>query len=325
MEKVRIGFIGCGGIANAHMERLSKIGEVEFACMCDIVEEKAKMASKKYGGKVYTDYKKMLDEVEIDACYICLPPFAHENQEFLCIQKNIPFFIEKPVHLDLERAKEIAEKVEEKNLITSVGYLLRYFDIIEKAREILKDKEIGLVRGKYFGGIPGGGKTWHSKKNQSGGQLIEQATHIVDLMRYMVGEIEEVYACRFEGINKKLYPEYDVEDASVTCMRFKNGTIGNLTCTWLLYGYSSDIEIVGKEILIRWERNTLTVEYPDKKITYISKMDPMLEEDRAFINALKNRDPSYIKCDYTEGFKTLKVTILARRSFEEGIPFKVDV
>ena len=91
---IKIGFIGCGGIANAHMNALSKLEGVEFVGLCDIDENRAKAAGEKFGGKVYTDYNKMLEAVEIDACYICLPPFAHEGQEEACIEKNIPFFVE---------------------------------------------------------------------------------------------------------------------------------------------------------------------------------------------------------------------------------------
>ncbi|MCX8095853.1 MAG: Gfo/Idh/MocA family oxidoreductase, partial [Caldisericia bacterium] len=68
--KVRIGFIGCGGIARAHMERLAKLENVEFVGMCDIEKEKAEELAGKYGGKGYTEFEKMLEEVKMDACYI---------------------------------------------------------------------------------------------------------------------------------------------------------------------------------------------------------------------------------------------------------------
>ncbi|MCM8809514.1 MAG: Gfo/Idh/MocA family oxidoreductase, partial [Candidatus Omnitrophica bacterium] len=77
--EIKIGFIGCGGIANAHMNALSKIEGVKFLGMCDVDENRAKAASEKFGGKFYTDYKKMLQELELDACFICLPPFAHQG------------------------------------------------------------------------------------------------------------------------------------------------------------------------------------------------------------------------------------------------------
>jgi len=156
----------------------------------------------------------MIEKESIDACIICVPPFAHKGQEELCIEKGIPFFVEKPVELNLEKAKKIAKKVEEKNLITGVGYVLRNFDVVDKAKEIIGNEKIGLVREKYFGQVPGSEGSWLHKKELFGGQLVEQATHTVDMMRYLIGEVDEVFAYKFEGINNKIYKEYNVEDAS---------------------------------------------------------------------------------------------------------------
>ncbi|MCD6408385.1 Gfo/Idh/MocA family oxidoreductase [bacterium] len=321
--EIKVGFIGCGGIANAHMMRLSQIEGVVFAGMCDIVEEKAREAAEKYGGNVYTDYREMLEKEKIDCCFICVPPFCHEGQELLCIEKNIPFFVEKPVHLDLQKAEEIAEKVKEKNLITSVGYVLRYFDVVDKLKEILKNEQPAIIRGRYYGQVPGEGKGWYSKKGKSGGQLVEQATHIVDMMRYLVGEIEEIYGYKFEGINREIYEGYNVEDASTLVMKFENGIIGNLTCTWLWKGYESEVEIVGKKIMINYRINQVVVDRICRKETYISEVDPMLEEDRSFIKAVYENNPKLIKSDYCDGVKTLRVTLKAHECFEKGVVVKL--
>jgi len=191
--KVKVGIIGCGGIAGAHISRLTQIEDVELVSFCDVIEEKAKKMASTYGGNVYTDFKEMIEKENIDACFICVPPFAHKGQEEMCIEKGIPFFVEKPVELNLEKAKEISKKVEEKNLITGVGYVLRNFDIVDKAKEIIGNEKVGLVRGKYFAQVPGNEGSWLHKKELSGGQLVEQATHTIDIMRYLIGSISEIY------------------------------------------------------------------------------------------------------------------------------------
>ncbi|MDD3725873.1 MAG: Gfo/Idh/MocA family oxidoreductase [Candidatus Ratteibacteria bacterium] len=322
--KVRIGFIGCGGIAGAHMERLAKLEDVEFVCMCDIEKEKAEKSAQRYGGKVYTDFEKMLNEIKMDVCYICVPPFAHKGQEELCIEKGIHFFVEKPVHLDMKKAEDIAEKVKAKGIITGVGYVLRYFDIIEEARDIITKEQIAFVRGRYYGGVPGEGKNrWLITKAMSGGQLIEQATHIVNMMQYLLGEVEEIFGWKIEGINNKIYPDYDVEDASCLLLKFKDGYIGNLTCTWLWSGFNSGVEVVGKGIIVDYQGNTLTVDKGNKKVIITSSIDPMLEEDKTFIKAVAAGDPSRVKSDYIDAVKTLAVTIKAHESMEKGIPIKI--
>jgi predicted dehydrogenase len=322
--ELRIGFIGCGGIAQAHMIRLKKIDGIKFTGMCDLNEELARKCAKEYGGNVYTDFRKMLDEEKIDACYICVPPYAHIGQEEECIERNIPFFVEKPIHLNLEKAREISKKVIEKNLITSVGYVLRYFDIVDRMKELIRNVNIGLVRGRYYGEVPAEGKKiWLIKKNMSGGQLIEQATHIVDLIRYFCGDIEEIFAYKFEGINNKIYDGYDVEDGLTMVMKFKNGIIGNLTCTWLWAGYESDVEIVGKNIILFYKGNTIEINKGDRIERYISNIDPMFEEDSAFIKSVKENTNKYIKSDYSDALKSFEVTILAHESIRKNEPVKL--
>jgi predicted dehydrogenase len=320
---VKISFIGCGGIAGAHMSRLAQIENVEFSAMCDIERDKAEKSAATYGGKVYTDFRKMLNEVDFDACFICVPPFAHEGQEEDCIEKGIPFFVEKPVHLNLESAQNIAEKVRLSGIITSVGYVLRYFDVVEVAKEVLAKEQISAVLGRYFGGVPGAGAGWYSKKSLSGGQLVEQATHTVDMMRYLLGDIEEVLMYRSEGINKKIYKGYDVEDTSTTLLKFKKGYVGNLTCTWLWTGFNSGVDVIGKGIILNYAGNSLTIDNATKKVTRISSIDPMLEEDRAFIKAVEKRDSSFIKSDYPDAVKTLAVSLKAHESIGTGKPVKL--
>jgi len=321
--KIKIGFIGCGGIANAHMTSLAKIKEAEFAAFCDIAGEKAEQAAKTYGGKAYTDYWKMLDIERLDACYICVPPFGHNGQEELCIEKGIPFFVEKPVELNLKKAHAISKMVREKNLITSVGYILRYVDVVDKAGEFLKGREIAMVRGKYFGAVPGDGKGWYSQKKLSMGQLVEQATHTVDMMRYLAGDISEVFAYMFDGINNKLYEKYDVEDASVVAMKFKNGAIGSLACTWLWTGCGSGVEIFCKNLILTYEGMSLTVAEGNGTTTYTSTTDRGLAEHTAFVRAVRKNDRSLIRSNYEDGVKTLEVSLLAHASREKGVPVRI--
>ncbi len=323
MPELRIGFIGCGGIAGAHLTRLATLKGVELVACCDVVEEKARKVSQTYGGQVFTDFRKMLDEVTLDACFICVPPFAHVGQELYCVEKGIPFFVEKPVALSLENARRVEKAVQEKKLITAVGYVLRALDVVDRAVKFLENKELGLVRGKYFGGVPGAGKGWYSQRKLSGGQLVEQATHTVDMMRYLTGEVVEVFGYAFAGINKRLYSNYDVEDASTAVMRFSNGAIGNISCTWLWTGYHSSVEIIGKGVTVTLEGGTLTIDSGDRKTIYVSRADPMLVQDTLFIEAVKYGRPERIKADYRQGVRSLAVSLSILESFRTGKPVKV--
>ena len=90
LEKVRIGFVGTGGIAAHHMGNLKKLEAVQFAAMCDVVEERAAEPAEEHDCPAFTDYRRMLDEVEMDALYVCVPPFAHEDAELRAAERGIP-------------------------------------------------------------------------------------------------------------------------------------------------------------------------------------------------------------------------------------------
>ena len=122
MNKVKIGFIGCGGNARGHMSTVAKLENAEIVGVCDIVEELAEKASQNFGGRAYTDYRKMLDAEEIHGVIISIPVFAHGEIELEVIDRALPFLVEKPVALDIETATKIGSAVKEKDLITSVGY-----------------------------------------------------------------------------------------------------------------------------------------------------------------------------------------------------------
>ena len=92
--EIRVGFIGCGDIAEVHAERLARIEGVRLAAVSDIDPRRAEEFARRYGGAAYGDYHEMLEREELDACYICIPPYAHTDQELLCAEHGVHFFVE---------------------------------------------------------------------------------------------------------------------------------------------------------------------------------------------------------------------------------------
>ena len=144
---VKIGFIGCGGNARGHMNTLNKMEDVKIVATCDIQEGLAASAAEMCGAEAFTDHKAMLDKKELDAVYISIPVFAHGAPELDTIQRGLPFFVEKPVAISMEKAQEIQEAVEKNNIMTCVGYQLRYTGAADAAKEILRGKTLNMVVG----------------------------------------------------------------------------------------------------------------------------------------------------------------------------------
>ena len=327
MEKVRIGLIGCGGRQGAHMNSFEQMYDVQVVAVCDPVTERAEKAAARFGAKrIYKDAADLFaheDKTTLDALVIAIEPTAHIGVEEAAVEKGIPFIVEKPMTLDLNQAEKLAKAIEEKNLITCVGFQDRYLDLIEIIKEELpKHKAGGLVYGAWIGGIPG--VWWWQKKFTCGGQLVEQNIHLLDGLRYLYGEPLSVYATCSRGIvtpGVDAKPEYDTDDHSTAVIRFKN----NVTATLVSACYSKDIRpncgyvITMPDMILDYRlRNNLIIKTAHETRDIDRQVDQTLLLDQAFVNAVKTGDASYVRSPYGDALKTLKVAFACNESMESG-------
>ena len=331
--KVRIGFVGCGGIAEAHMKGLVKREDVEITAFCDVNEERAGRMAERYGAKgarVFADAKEMFKTVELDAAYFCLPPHAH-GSELYAVEAGVPFFVEKPINLYLSQAQEILAAVKERGMITSVGYMNRYRKGVQTVRELLRDDPPILVLGGWIGGTPRAREgiwSWWIVKEKSGGQFHEQVTHTVDLVRFICGEVEEVHAYVAKGLNVGAPEGYSIEDAWVVNMKLKGGGVANLwaSCSANAGGGGVTLSIYANRttaLFSGWEHSLRLLRAGEEERRIPGEPNIFEIEDAAFVEAVKKGDPSSIACDYEDGFKTMKVTLAACESAEKGEPVPV--
>ena len=317
MNKVRIGAIGVGGMASGHMKHLAGFDDVEFAAMCDISEERANNASQEYGGTPYTDYKEMYEKEELDAVYICTPPFVHGEQELIACEKRIPFFIEKPVGTCRDVAQEIHEAVQSSGIITSVGYHWRYQGHTSKAKAALEGASVVGALGYWMGGMPG--VPWWRVRAESGGQHVEQTTHIFDLCRYLVGsDVVAVHGFAAQGSMTDV-PNYDVDDMSVVNLHFSSGAVANITSACMLEGWGRvKLEVFCRGLVVEVNSGDTAVNRAGETESLDNDVNGSVREDRIFIDAVKSGDSSEILAPYSEGLKTLEVTLAASESFAQG-------
>ncbi len=313
---VKIGFVGGGGIANHHMRALAEIDAAEMVAFCDVVEEKARTAAEIYNGKAYGNYEDMYDGENLDAVFICLPPFAHGQQELAAIDRGLPIFVEKPVATSLQTARRIAAAIADKNLVSAVGYHWRYMDITERAVECLGDEPVGFAVGAWMGGMPG--VSWWRVLAESGGQIVEQTTHIFDLARYLLGEVTDVHAMARSGLMQEV-ENYDVHDASITNLRFQSGAVASITSACILAaGGHIGLDLYQRSQVLRLDHGSLTIDRPGGREVVELGNDPTRAEDCAFLEAVQSGDGGGIRCDYAGAVKTLELTLAATRSAYGG-------
>ena len=317
---VRVGFIGAGGIASAHMSTLQAVEDVHIVAVADIAEERAESAAARYVAKAYSDYEEMLESERLDALYICIPPFAHNDQELLAIERGIPIFVEKPVSVDLNRARKVRDVIRDRNLISAVGYHWRYQSNTDRAKSMLADRKVGMVLGYWMGGMPG--VYWWRRSDLSGGQMVEQTTHIFDLARFLCGEITEVYSAYANRASQGI-PDFAIDDVGTATLKFASGIVGCMSNTCMLsVPYNVGLHVIAKDMVLEIHGDLKVIE-PGHTEIFSGGTGSMLEENRAFIEAVKSGDRSQIRSDYEDAVKTLAVTIACNESARTGRPVTV--
>ena len=321
-DNIRLGFIGAGGIARAHADAISKVTGAEIAAVTDADPEAAAAMAEKTGATIFDSATSLTRDGGVDAAFIFLPPFAHGDAERAVLSANIPFFCEKPVGLDAGFLKEIAAEVENLGLLSSVGYMTRYRKSVQRVREILTDDAPILAFGGWWGGSPGN-HPWWTDKSKSGGQFHEQATHTVDLARYLFGEVAEVYAAAANGFNKGI-PGYSMDDAVTVVIRFEKGGIANLMASCSSNAGGSlfmDLHSLNHNIHFTEWNHSVVIKGKSGEVEKIEGEEGIFTiEDQAFVDAVRAGDGSGIRCTYADGVKSALVSLAANQSLETGKP-----
>jgi myo-inositol 2-dehydrogenase / D-chiro-inositol 1-dehydrogenase len=314
--ELRIGFIGCGGNAHGHMQQVAKDPEARITAVADVSAAAVQAAAKEFGAKPFPNHKAMLKACKLDAVYISIPPVAHGEPEFDVLDRGLPFFVEKPVALELETALRIAQRAHDTNALTCVGYQLRYTNAALGTRAFLADKTIGLALGRYHCGT-GRGTGWLREFAQSGGQLVEQATHTIDMMRFLCGEITEVYSLQ---ANRTL-ADIDCPDYGITAFKFADGALGGLTTVWALDPSVWDANVVDiffDRYRLTWNTAAPTIA-PEMPAFHLAT-EPRKTIDQVFLDAVRTGDRSEVLTPYDDAVRSLAVSVAASTSVHTGAP-----
>jgi predicted dehydrogenase/glycosyltransferase involved in cell wall biosynthesis/threonine dehydrogenase-like Zn-dependent dehydrogenase len=321
MDKTRIGFIGVGGIAQRHLEILAGFENVAIVAFADPDFGRSEQAAARFGAKAFDNHAAMLDAAQLDAVYVCIPPFAHGNAERDLIAQGIPFFVEKPITLELELAEELSAAIAEARLITAVGYHWRYLDTVEEARRLLSDNPAQLLSGYWLDQTPP--PQWWWKNDRSGGQMVEQTTHIIDLARYLMGEVTEVYG-RVGYRDRADFPGLDVPAVTTASLTFESGVIANIASTCLLgWNHKVGLNIFADRLAIELTDHDIMVDVGAGRPVRQAEGDPVWREDRDFIDAVRGGD-NHIRCDYADALATHRLALAVAQSAQAGAPVTFD-
>ena len=315
VTRTKLGFIGAGGIAHRHFGVLETMPDVEIAAIADPDPARADEAARRSGARAFADADAMLAEMALDAVYICVPPFAHGPAERACLARNLPFFVEKPLSLDLDLATEIAAEVERAGLITATGYHWRYLDTVDEARARLMENPAHLMTGFWLDGTPP--PRWWWRTDGSGGQVVEQATHLIDLARFLAGDVVEVQAMAARR-DREGFDGLDVPTATTATLRFAGGAIATLSATCLLgWNHRVGLHVFADRLAMEITDHDIMIDDGHGRPVRGAEGDPVWREDRDFIDAVQGGE-NRIRCPYGEALATHRVALAVSQAAATG-------
>lgn len=245
-DKIKIGIIGCGGISGAHLSGYEECEDVELYAFCDIKVERAKEYGEKYNvSRIFEDYNEMLKLPELDAVSVCVPNALHAPITIAALNAGKNVLCEKPMATSAEDAKKMEEAAKKAGKLLMIGFVRRHGSDMKMLKEFIANDRLGDV---YYGKVcilrrNGNPMGWFARKEVSGGgPLIDLGVHVIDFVRYALGNIKPVavYGAAFKKLldrpgiktpppyvarSAKEYSGCDVEDMATAMIRFENGFI----------------------------------------------------------------------------------------------------
>lgn len=216
MSKIRMGVIGVNQIAARHIEGILKSPDGELIALCDINKDQLHKKAKEYGipdAYCFTNHEDLLRCADVDAVSICTPNDAHHSIALAAIRHNKPFALEKPVTLSANESADLLDKVVESQIKHMVCFSYRFIPAARYLRSVIQSGHLGTIRHvnvKYFQGWarnPDVPLVWRFRKEVTGsGVLGDLGSHMIDMVRFLVGDIEKVCAHTGTFIKERKIP-----------------------------------------------------------------------------------------------------------------------
>jgi predicted dehydrogenase len=323
MNPLRAGLLGCGGIGTRHAAAIAALPEALQLVACAGREEsKVAAFAGTVGATGYTDIRRMLDRERLDLLIVALPPSAHAGQVELAAAAGVHLLVEKPIALDMERAQSMIAAAERARIVAACGFMYRFGAAVEwweAAKAAGETGRAGLFAGQFHCNALHA--SWWRERARSGGQIIEQLIHILDLARCQLGEPQHVYA-RAANVFHRGVTGYDSEDVSAIVFGYDDGRVGVLNATnGAVPGRWEKLwQIIAERMTARFT-GWNSAEFTNTGAT--PPQSERIESDRdVFVAQLADvaaaiRERRAPRVPLAEGARTLRLALAARRSADE--------
>lgn len=327
---LKVGFIGCGMMGVQHARTLSTFPDVEITALWNRTRDRAERLAAEVGGTVYDRYEDMLQQ-DLDAVYVSTPDHLHVEYAKAVLDSGKHLFLEKSIATNLEDGAEIAAAGDKHpDLVAMIGYPLRFRPVHRKMKEIVSREDAGKAiqswslrthflhpdqisydqsRNEYYK-VP----EWYYKGEHAVGPIFSHGSHDYDLLRWMCGDIESVFA--YGGTY--IFPQDSVADGFTVSLRFKNGGIGQVATPWVPRVAYNMIGVATENLTAVNNNGELRVkdDYgPEQRTVFTDEVTHWQLMQRQFIDSIKEQRPSPIPLK--DGLKAIAVSVAASKSLRE--------
>lgn len=300
---IKVAVVGAGSMGMNHARVYAEIPEAHLVSITDQNEQVAQSATSRFGGKAYTDYRRMLAIEHPEVVSIAVPTALHAEVATTALEAGAHVLVEKPVAATLEEAICLIERARTLNRQLMIGHIVRFNPAIQALKEKLNEGALGRIfqiSCRRIGPFPA--------RIRDVGVVVDLAPHDVDLMRYLTGlDPLRVYA----ETERKIHTEH--EDLLLGLLRFPDGVVGTLEINWLTPNKVREVLVLGERGLFRvddltqdlyfyenaqadgafWPTlQTLTGVSEGQMIRFaLQRYEPLKAELQAFIKAVSEGSP----------------------------------
>jgi len=330
MVKIGVGIIGSGHAGSVHAQVLSADGRVELVGVADTKKDAAEALAAKYGAKPYDDYKSLIEEESVEAVFITSPNAFHVEQALHAIGRERHVFSEKPMATATEEAKRIIDALKKCNAKYQVGHNRRFWPVYKKVKSMIETRALKpymasarIIRGELKR------PSWVGDPKVTGGFIYESIIHVIDALRWLLGDVTEVYA-----FGKANVYESQVNDIAML-LKFKEDRFASLACS----GHTSWVTPV-ERVEMYGDHSCVVIEEPYKFahspgldaeiVTYdFSQLSRgtmgwawgFAEEDRLFIDSIVNNAKTVV--NEIDGYRAVEIGEACYRSISHARPIQL--
>jgi len=266
----KAGLIGLGRMGITHLAILNSHPDVRFVAACDQARFQTNALAGRMGLKAYRDVRRMLDECQPDFVVIATPAESHAEIAREAISRDMHLFIEKPLTLNADDSRELAEILDGTRLVNQVGYMNRSNAVFREAKRLISEGMLGDIRhvkSEMYGRtvLKDFGSSWRSKRSRGGGCLYEFASHCIDLVVFLMGPPDDVIGSLLQSVYSS-----QTEDAVYANFVYDNGATATIQTNWSDASYrkpANRVEVFGTEGKLIADRHQVSVflRRPDEK------------------------------------------------------------